>query len=309
MDVELLRQCWFLAGPTAVGKTELSFALADHLNAEILSLDSMAIYRKMDIGTAKPDANERARIPHHLIDLVEPHQEFSVADYVDAAADAVNDILSRNATPLFVGGTGLYLKALLRGMFAGPPSDSELRQQLAADLEVRGVTWLHEQLAKVDAASAARLHPNDTRRVIRAIEVFRVTGKPLSEQQQQPARAKCDWPKAFWLEPDRAWLHERIHRRVDHMMEAGFLEEVRALREMTPSISPTARQALGYRELLAHLNGECDLPTAVEQMKIGTRQFSKRQQTWFRNLDECQAVEVLPNASTETLKARLVQTT
>jgi tRNA dimethylallyltransferase len=234
-DPDLLRQCWFLAGPTAVGKTGASLALAQQLNAEIISMDSMAIYRHMDIGTAKPSAEEQSVVPHHLIDVVDPHQEFSVAEFVKLAEQVAQQVVGRGCTPLFVGGTGLYLRSVLRGVFEGPEADWELRKKLQQQLEEHGRPWLHQQLAQVDEVTAKRLHENDTRRVIRALEVYHLTGIPLSQQQDQQPRAIDERPRAvFWLDPPRDWLHDRINLRVDQMMQEGLLQETRQLLELNP---------------------------------------------------------------------------
>ena len=298
MNSELLRQCWFLGGPTAGGKTATALALAELLNAEIVSMDSMAIYRRMDIGTAKPTIDEQSLVPHHLIDIVQPHEEFSVSDYVQQAAEVMGDIVARGRTPLFVGGTGLYLRSMLRGVCDGPDADWGLRGELERQAGENGNDWLLEELRKVDATTAARLHPNDVRRVIRAIEVYRVTGQPLSSQHDHMPLPKDDQPAAvFWIHPPRAWLHERVNRRVDFMMDQGLLSETRQLLANDPPPGRTARQALGYRELIEHLEEGVPLDAAVNQIKTGTRQFAKRQHTWFRNLEECDSVPVTGSES------------
>lgn len=302
-----LRQCWFVAGPTAVGKTATSLRLAERLGAEIISMDSMAIYRGMDVGTAKPTAAERAIIPHHLVDVIDPRQEYSVAEYLAACTRAVDGILQRQRVPLFVGGTGLYLRSLLRGVFDGPEADWDLRNDLERQKEARGSAWLHQQLAEMDPVTAERLHPNDVRRVIRAIEVFRSTGRPLSDWHAQAARPADERPAcAVWLEPPRDWLYDRIDRRVDLMIDGGLFDEVRWLHALSPPASKTARQALGYRELLDHLDGECDREAAVEQIKTGTRQFAKRQHTWFRGLQECGRIAMDGTESTDELVDAIV---
>lgn len=293
LSVETLTQCWFLAGPTAGGKTAASLLLAEQINAEIISLDSMAIYRHMDIGTAKPSVTEQQAVPHHLIDVVDPHVDFSVSEYFELASKAVDEILSRNKTPLFVGGTGLYLKSLLHGAYDGPEADWEIRNQLEQERLVKGNNWLHQQLAVVDPASAAKLHPNDARRIIRAIEVHKLTGKTISEQQTHRARPLHERPKAvIWIHPPRTWLHQRINRRVDIMMDDGLLQETQSLLDLSPPPGTTARQALGYRELIDHIENGTSLEQAVEFIKIGTRQFAKRQHTWFRGIAECQSLIV-----------------
>lgn len=289
---ELLRQCWFLAGPTACGKTATAIELAKSIDAEILSLDSMAIYRDMDIGTAKPTAQERAQVPHHLIDLIDPHEEFSIVQYIEQATEVVQDIVGRNKIPLFSGGTGLYLRSVLRGVFEGPAADWEFRNQ-AEQQEKDSPGCMHAQLSKCDPQSAEKLHPNDQRRVIRALEVFRQTGKRLSEQQQQPELAPEQRPeKIFWLHPNRQWLYDRINRRVDLMIQQGLVEEVARLLQRNPSPGRTAVQGLGYKEIIEHLEGGLPLEQAVEKLKIRTRQFAKRQHTWFRNMTECKEMMV-----------------
>lgn len=292
IDPDILRRCWFLTGPTACGKTEASLQLAEKLNAEIVALDSMSLYRGMDIGTAKATAAEQARVPHHMIDVIEPDEEFSLADYVAGANAACENILSRGRTPLFVGGTGLYLRGLLRGVFEGPPADWEFRNRLKAEAEVNGAEWLHGQLMTVDPETASRRHPNDQRRIIRALEVHHVTGQPLSSMQTQQPLPEGSRPlHVYWLSIPRDWLHTRINRRVDQMMEAGLEAEVRQLLASQHPPARTARQALGYAEIISYLEGTGSLQDAVETIKTRTRQFAKRQHTWFRNLVECHEVE------------------
>jgi tRNA dimethylallyltransferase len=287
--------CWYLTGATASGKTAVGVELARRLNAEIVSLDSMALYRGMDIGTAKPSESERADVPHHLVDVIEPDEEFSVAQYVEAAGAAVQEITARGRVPLFVGGTPLYLKALLRGLFSGPPADWELRRRLQAVAEAEGNAGLHARLAAVDPLSARRLHPRDTRRVIRALEVFEKTGRSISELQQQFDRARtAEECRVFVLDWPRTELQERIDRRVEAMFAAGLVEEVRGLLARAKPPGRTASQAVGYREVIEHLHGERALAETIELVKLRTRQFSKRQATWFRSLSECRFVAMTP---------------
>lgn len=282
-----LEGCWFLTGHTASGKTSVGVELAEMLGAEIVSLDSMALYRGMDIGTAKPAAGERTRVPHHLIDVVDPCEEFSLSQYVTSARSLVEAIQGRARKALFVGGTPLYLKALLRGVVHGPPADWDFRRQMEEESQRHGFEALHQRLSLVDPLAAARLHPRDTRRVIRALEVYRHTGQPLSHQQTQfddAPNASCrvmvlDWP--------REKLHARIEERVHLMFTAGLVEETRRLLERHGSFSRTALQAVGYATVLDHLAGKIDLDTCREQVVHLTRQFAKRQETWFRSLAEC----------------------
>lgn len=280
--------CWFLTGPTASGKTSVGLALARLLDAEIISLDSMALYRGLDIGTAKPRADERRQVPHHLIDLIGPDDEFSLAQYVAAAHRAVAEVQSRGRLPLFIGGTPLYLKALLRGIFTGPPADWQFRRRLEAEAAERGDAWLHEQVKAIDPATARRLHPRDTRRLIRALEVHAQTGRPISELQSQFEHARpAEECRVFVLDWPRDELYRRIEARVDAMFTAGLVEEVRQLLAAGQTLGRTARQALGYREVLEYLAGERSLDETVVLVKTRTRQFAKRQLTWFRALSEC----------------------
>ena len=289
-QIEPAADCWFLTGPTAAGKTVIGLELAEQLNAEIISLDSMAIYREMDIGTAKPSQQQRRRVPHHLIDLVNPDEDFSLAEYVDVAHDTAAEIRARGKEVLFVGGTSLYLKSLLRGLYTGPPPDWEFRREVADEVQRVGIEALHERLKQVDPLAAAKLHPNDQRRIIRALEVYKATGQPLSHSQthfEEPRRASdC---RVFALQWPRDQLHRRIESRVDNMFAAGLVEEVRGLLKRYAAISRTASQAVGYQECIAHIQGGA-LDETVEQVKIRTRRFARRQETWLRSLSECRLV-------------------
>ncbi len=295
MSSPAARDCWFLTGPTAAGKTQVGLELAQRIGAEIVSLDSMTLYSGMDIGTAKPTALDQTRVPHHLLDLVAPTEDFSLAEYLDAAHEKILDIKSRGKEVLFVGGTALYLKSLLRGVYQGPPPDWEFRQAIEAELAIVGQSELHKRLQVIDPLLAAKLHPNDKRRIIRALEVFRVTGEPLSHRQThfdegRPA-SEC---KVFVLSWQREELHHRIDARVDAMFAAGLVEEVRGLLSSYGSLSRTAAQAVGYREVTEHLVLAASQPnslgTCVDLVKARTRQFARRQETWFRSLPECSFV-------------------
>lgn len=304
IDSHLLRQCWFLAGPTASGKTATAIALANAMQGEILSLDSMAIYRRMDIGTAKPDAKEQSLARHHLIDLIEPWEVFSTADYMDAANEAIQQIIGRGKVPIFAGGTGLYLRSLLRGVFPGPPADQAIRDELK-ELPPHE---LNRQLQQCDPQSAQRLHVNDQRRRIRALEVYRLTGEPISAWQQEEPLPQQERPQhVYWISPPRDWLHERINTRVDVMVEQGLFAEVQSLRDHPQGLSHTAAQALGYKEVIEHLEGNCSAEDAIEQVKTRTRQFAKRQCTWFRNMEECRELCIEGNETAEQLVQQLRQ--
>ncbi len=285
---ELLGKCCFLSGPTASGKTSVSLALAPKINAEIVLLDSMTIYRQMGIGTAKPTRQERQIVPHHGVDLVEPWQEFSLHDYLNFAQNSIEDIVRRGKRPLFVGGTGLYLRSLLRGVCESPPADWKYRSEMQSQANQLGDVWLHQQLRKVDPQSAQRLHPNDQRRVIRALEVYHLTGQALSKQQIQSALPPERRPQhIYWLNLDRDWLYQRIDQRVLDMFEQGFWEETVSLLALPEPLSRTASQALGYKEIIEAIQaGNDDKAAVIAEIQTRTRQFAKRQLTWFRNLEE-----------------------
>jgi len=303
-----LADCWFITGPTASGKTALGLEVARRLNAEILSLDSMAVYRGLDIGTAKPTLEERQAVAHHLIDLVDPDQEFSLAEYLDAAEKAAAEIAARGREVLFVGGTPLYLKALLRGIFEGPPADWELRRRLQSEAGEHGPDWLHARLAAVDPVAASRLHANDTRRLIRALEVFEKTGRPISVWQQQFERARpAEACKVFVLDWPRDALYARIDARVEQMFAAGLVAEVEAVLKAGKSFGRTARQALGYCETLDFLEGRRGLDETIELVKTRTRQFAKRQLTWFRSLSECRWITMDESLTPADVAERILQ--
>lgn len=306
MPIDFAKTCWFLSGATASGKTSVGLELADQIDAEILSLDSMAVYRGMDIGTAKPGADEQARVPHHLINLRDPHEEFSVAEYRDAAEAAVADILARGKTPLFVGGTPMYLKCLLRGLFDGPPANWELRNKLEGELAEVGPAVLHERLTLVDPVAASNIHPNDARRIVRALEVFRSTGQPISHQQMEfEDSTPADECRVFVLRREREDARKRIEQRVEAMMTEGLVEEVRTLISDGNALGRSAHQAVGYREVLEHLAGEHDLPKTIELIQARTRRFAKRQGTWFRNLSECRFIEVSIDDTAKEIAERI----
>ena len=281
-------QCWCLTGATASGKTGVALLLAERLGAELLSLDSMAIYRGMDIGTAKPTAEQRRQTPHHLIDLRDPDQEFSVADYLAEAERVIQEVRSRGKQVLFVGGTPLYLKCLLRGLFEGPGPDWDLRHEIQEELEHVGAKALHDRLALVDPLAASQIHPNDSRRIVRALEVFRSTGEPISHQQVEfEDPAPSDVRRVFVLRREREDQHARIDQRVETMIDEGLIEEVRTLTTDGKSLGRSASQAVGYREVLEHLAGEYDLPTTIERIRTRTRRFAKRQGRWSTTLSRC----------------------
>ena len=301
-----------LTGPTACGKSALALDLAGRMGGEIVALDSMTVYRGMNVGTAKPTAADRARVPHHLIDVLDPWESLTVAWWLAQAEAACADITARGKRPIFVGGTPFYLKALLHGLFDGPPADADIRRALEADAARDGNAAVHARLAAVDPKTATRLHPNDVRRVVRALEVHALTGKPISDWQQTwdtPSFAWTAKPQAAQvpaavLELPRDRLYDRINRRVEGMLEGGWLDEVRTLRELPRPLSREARQALGYRELLEYLETGGDLNATVELIRTRTRQFAKRQLTWFRHLPALVPVPAdAPDAAERVLAA------
>ena len=272
-----------LLGPTAVGKTEIAIQLSQRLNAEIVSVDSRQIYRQMDIGTAKPTPEERQAAPHHLIDCVDISQPFSVADYQSLVDTAIADIQNRGKRVLLVGGAGLYFRAVVDGLFEGPDADIALRERLEQEAAQRGVDVLHERLRACDPVSAERIHPNNVVRVIRALEVYELTGTPMSEHQQQWHQESQRYPFiAFCLTMPRALLYQRIEQRVDVMLANGLVAEVESLLAAGYARDTVALRSFGYKELIAYLDGDCTYLEAVAQLKQNTRRFAKRQLTWFR---------------------------
>lgn len=276
-----------LVGPTASGKTSLSIRLAQELGGEIISADSMQIYRHMDIGTAKPDAGERAGIPHHLIDVVMPDVQFSVAHYQSMAHTAIQEVLSKGKLPIIVGGTGLYINSLVHNIhFSDTVSDRMLRDSLGEEARLHGNQHVYDMLMEMDPDSAKNLHVNDLKRIIRAIEVFQHTKKSITYHRQvsrlQPPI--FDY-RIIGLQMSRDRLYGRIDQRVDLMMEKGLLEEVRALKAMGFDRKSPAMQGIGYKELLAYFRGLVTLEEAIRLIKTGSRHYAKRQMTWFKRLD------------------------
>lgn len=286
-----------LVGPTAVGKTDVSIALARAVNAEIVGCDSMQVYRGMPILTQQPAPEQRAGIPHHLIDCVEPSEPFNVGQYRELALEAIGDIHSRGKAVLLVGGTGLYLKALAEGFCDAPPADVKIREELLAAAEVQGAPALHERLHMVDPVAAAKIHPRDARRLVRALEVYTLTGQPLS--QFWKARKTETLPIAtVAVTRPREELYARINRRVVHMLEQeGVLEEV--TRVMGLALSQTARQVHGLRYLEAYLKGERSLAETVSLWQQQVRQYARRQLTWFRARPHVQWVTLEANQTVD----------
>lgn len=281
-----------LVGATASGKTALSLALCGRLQGEIICMDSMQVYQCMDIGTAKPTAAERALFPHHMLDVVSPQEEYSVQMYAQQARACIDAIVARGHQPILVGGTGLYLRALSQPLdFGFVAGDERIRGEYQAYAAQNGNAALHALLEDIDPVTAARLHANDTRRVIRALEVFRLTGRRFS-QQEMPG--DDDAPYRFLLYAlswPRETLYERINARVDDMLAQGLLDEVKALRDSGVSRGAQSMQGLGYKELYAHLEGECTLADASALVKQRTRNYAKRQLTWFTHDARVQFME------------------
>jgi tRNA dimethylallyltransferase len=275
-----------LVGPTASGKSALALRVAEETGAEIVSCDSLQVYRGLDIGSAKPTTEERARVRHHLVDVVDPDQDFSAADYARLARAALADIRGRGKAAVVAGGTGLYLRALLRGLFAGPSRDVELRRRLEALAERFGDANLHRLLARVDPPSAARLDPRDRLRVVRALEVYRASGRSLTEHHREGSAPLQGFAVlTLGLAPDRERLRDAVERRTRQMMEGGLVDEVRALLARFPSgLRPL--QAIGYRQAVAVAEGRLPEDAALRDIVKETMRYAKRQMTWFRHQED-----------------------
>ncbi|MEH0743034.1 tRNA (adenosine(37)-N6)-dimethylallyltransferase MiaA [Vibrio cholerae] len=297
----------FLMGPTASGKTELAIRLRQRFPVEIISVDSALIYRGMDIGTAKPDAREQSLAPHRLIDILDPSESYSAADFRRDALNEMHKIVADGKIPLLVGGTMLYYKALLEGLSPLPAADPDIRRTIEQEAQTQGWEALHDQLKAIDPVSAERIHPNDPQRLSRALEVFRISGKTLTELTQTKGEALPFRVKQFAIAPkERAELHRRIELRFDKMIDAGFLEEMRSLyarEDLHPDL-PSIR-CVGYRQMWDYLDGQCTLDEAIFKGVCATRQLAKRQITWLRSWDDLtwldsenidQALETVSNA-------------
>lgn len=294
-----------VAGCTASGKSEVALELADRLQGEIVSVDSMQVYRGMDIGTAKPSPTERARVPHHLLDVVDPRESFDVARFVELARNVLVDLARRGKPAILCGGTGLYFKALAQGLGEAPAPNPRLR----AELEAIPLAELLRELALRDPVTCARIDRQNPRRVIRAIEVIRLTGRPFSEQRAAWSREA--WPvpwqgRMFGLQRSPEDLRRRIEARVDRMFQTGLVEETQRLLEQGVSPRSTALQALGYRQVLEYLEGRRSLTETIALVKQRTRQFAKRQRTWFRGQMPLRWVEVCPGAGASEVADRII---
>lgn len=297
-----------LMGPTAAGKTDLAVTLVEHLPLEIISVDSAMIYKGMDIGTAKPDAEVLRRAPHRLIDFLDPAEPYSAARFCEDAIREIKDITQLGKIPLLVGGTMMYFRSLLQGLAELPPANDELRSKLAAEADAIGWQEMHRQLVAVDPVAAARIHPNDPQRISRALEVYRLTGRPLSAWIREPTQVLPYQPILLGLVvSDRVILHERIARRFDHMLEAGLVEEVRQLYLRGDlSIDKPAIRAVGYRQVWQYLNGEFDYTSMREKGVTATRQLAKRQLTWLRSMPNLIKIDFI-NKDINTIVLKLLE--
>jgi len=272
-----------VAGPTASGKTALSIEIAREFNGEIVSCDSMQIYKGMDIGTAKPTEEEKAGILHHMIDIVEPFENYNVVNYKNDAEKVIDDILKRGKLPVVVGGTGLYMDSVLNNVkFSETEEISDKRKKLTDLLEQKGKEYMHSMLKDIDPQSAEKIHPNNTRRVIRALEIYYTTGKTMTQANEESLQPKKYDSLVIGLSWDREILNERINKRVDIMVKDGLIEEVTRLKNAGIPKSCTAMQAIGYKEIYSYLEGEISLLEAIEKIKLESRKYAKRQMTWFR---------------------------
>ena len=296
-----------ILGVTASGKGSVGFALAQRLGAEILSVDSMKIYKRMDIGTAKPSQERRAAVPCHAIDIVEPYDTYNVGLYYEYAYKAIHDIQARQKPVVAIGGTALYIKALLYGLFDGPGADQAVRSELLRRSESEGTAALHKQLALIDPDAAQRISPNDERRIVRALEVWQMTGKPISSFQTQFDVSK---PRHGWcvigLRREKAMESQRINARVKKMVDSGLVQEVRGLLSEDRPLSPQAAVAIGYAEIIDHLQGKYTLEEAVERIKINTRRLAKSQRTWFKTFRQVQWIDINESDTVETTLSRAI---
>lgn len=290
-----------ILGVTASGKGSLAFELATRLGGEIISVDSMKVYRRMDIGTAKPPADKRRQMSYHLIDVVEPSEAFSVDRFLELTAAAAGQIQAAGKQVVAVGGTAMYIKALLHGLFEGPASDAEIRRRLAEQIAQDGLPAMHRRLTQIDPAAAERIHPNDQRRIVRALEVFELTGQPITALQKQwETDAAEDW-FVIGLRRPKEIESTRINSRVKRMVDEGLLEEVKGLLAEPQPLSKQARAAIGYAEVIDHLEGKCSYEEAVEQIKINTRKFAKAQRTWFKTFRNVRWIDINESDTLQTV--------
>ncbi len=298
-----------ILGVTASGKGKLAFELANRLNGEIISVDSMKVYRRLNIGTAKPPLEKRRQIPYHLIDVVEPCESFSVAGFLELAQAAIKEIESKNKPVIAVGGTALYIKSLLFGLFEGPGADEKIREELKEQVKTEGLAQLYAQLQKIDPEAAGRISANDQRRIIRALEVYRLTGKPISNFQTQwnasndEIRTTSDW-FIIGLRREKTEESKRINARVKKMLDDGLVDEVKNLLAEPIHLSKQAASAIGYAEIIDHLSGQTTLDDAIESIKKNTRKFAKQQRTWFKTFHGVHWLDIAPSETLDEIKSK-----
>lgn len=297
-----------VVGVTASGKGRLAFDLARQIGAEIVSIDSMKVYRRMDIGTGKPPAQVRQQVRHHLIDVVEPSEAFSVGRFLELADAAIEQIKSAGKPVIAVGGSAMYIKALLYGLFEGPGTDEKIRRELKRRIAVEGTAALHAELAAIDPLAGERIRPNDARRIIRALEVYQLGGEPISALQQQgwTGAYRGRW-KIIALRRDKADANSRINTRVKRMIEQGLVNEVKALLAEDRPLSRQARSAIGYAEIIDYLAGAMSLDKAIEKIKINTRRFAKSQRTWFKAFRSINWLDVAGTEGPEQVLERAIE--
>ena len=295
-----------ILGVTGSGKSRLAFDLAESMGAEIISIDSMKVYRRMDIGTAKPPKAARERIKYHLIDVIEPSNSFSVGLFLELAYAAIKQIESSNKPIIAVGGTALYIKALLYGLFEGPGTDKQIRARLGQQAEDKGLEYLYQELKKLDSIAASRIHPNDRKRIVRALEVYEITGEPISSLQQQ---FEAEKPIHNWniigLRREKAVENKQINARVKKMIDAGLVDEVKSLLAEDKPLSQQARCAIGYAEIIEYLDGRINLEDAIELIKRNTRRLAKNQRTWFKTFKNVNWVDIEEDKSPEEISGQV----
>ena len=291
-----------ILGVTASGKGRLAFDLAGRLHGQIVSIDSMKVYRRMDIGTAKPSTERRKAVKYHLIDIFEPSEACTVGIFLEKGRDAIAEIEKNGKSAIVSGGTAMYIKTLLYGLFDGPDADARIRDRLKQRIAAEGSQVLHTELAKADPEAAERIHPNDARRIVRALEVFELTGKPITSFQQQfcAEETQGDWIM-IGLRRQKEDASSRINMRVKKMIETGLIEEVKGLMAEDKPVSKQAAAAIGYAEIIDHLNGGISLEEAIERIKINTRKFAKSQRTWFKTFKNVNWIDIAENEPPEQI--------
>ncbi len=300
-------QMVLILGVTASGKGSLAFDLARQIDAEIISIDSMKVYRRMDVGTAKPAKERQKQAKYHLIDVVEPSETFSVGKLLELSLAVIEQIRSKNKPVIAVGGSTMYIKTLLFGLFDGPPADEEIRKRLLMRIEKEGSEKLYQQLAQIDPKAIEKIHPNNTRRIVRALEVHELTGKPISSFQTQfDAENPLDDWKIIGLRREKQTESSRINKRVKIMIESGLVEEVRSLLAEEKPLSPQASEAIGYAEMIDHLQGSLPLEQAAEKIKINTRRMAKAQRTWFKTFKMVNWLDIDEDDTQESVLSRAI---